>query len=232
MENFDYEKAYKAVLQTAKQWIKDGCTDKEKICLESVFPELRESEDERIRAVLLKLVLGMREEIFTTADKLVTKPKVLAYLEKQKESNRSISWTGEMLEGKLEQKPVGWSDEDEKRLDAVCELLENTSAIHPNYSHKKLIIWLKSFRPQRSCSDCSKHLEGYISGRGDSENKLLDQFGALITPEGELHMKPRWKPSDENIHAIGLAIANLNPIGHYSLCDELNELRDNLLKLK
>ena len=49
----DYEKAYKAVLETATQWIKDGCTDKEKICLECVFPELRESEDERIRKELL-----------------------------------------------------------------------------------------------------------------------------------------------------------------------------------
>ena len=44
MKNMDYEKAYKAVLQTATQWINDGCTDKEKICLECVFPELRESE--------------------------------------------------------------------------------------------------------------------------------------------------------------------------------------------
>jgi len=46
--NIDYEKMYKATLETAMQWIKDGCTDKERICLESVFPELRESEDERI----------------------------------------------------------------------------------------------------------------------------------------------------------------------------------------
>lgn len=42
----DYEKAYKAVLKTATQWIKDGCTEKEKICLKCVFPELRESEEQ------------------------------------------------------------------------------------------------------------------------------------------------------------------------------------------
>ena len=41
-----------------------------------------------------------------------------------------------------------WSEEDERRIDAICELLENTSALHPNYSHRKLIIWLKSIRPQ------------------------------------------------------------------------------------
>lgn len=65
-----------------------GCKEAMKVAVESLkeaFPELRENEDERIRAVILKLVLGMRDEIFTTADKLVTKPKVLAWLEKQKE---------------------------------------------------------------------------------------------------------------------------------------------------
>ena len=40
---------YKAVLKTATQWIEDGCSDKEKICLESIFPELRESEDENLK---------------------------------------------------------------------------------------------------------------------------------------------------------------------------------------
>lgn len=48
-------------------------------------PDSFTDEGERVRAVILKLVLGMRDEIFTTADKSVTKPKVLAWLEKQKE---------------------------------------------------------------------------------------------------------------------------------------------------
>ena len=53
----------------------------------------------------------------------------------------------EQLIKQKEQKPAEWSEEDEKRLNAVVELLENTSAIHPNYSRRKLIIWLKSLRP-------------------------------------------------------------------------------------
>lgn len=61
----DYEKAYKAVLQTATQWIKDGCTDKEKICLKCVFPELRESEDERIRKELIEYLRGDLDDITT-----------------------------------------------------------------------------------------------------------------------------------------------------------------------
>ena len=49
------------------------------------------------------------------------------------------------LEKECEKPNSQWSEEDENRLNAVIELLENTSAIHPNYSHRKLIIWLKSF---------------------------------------------------------------------------------------
>ena len=122
----DYEKAYKAVLKTATQWIKDGCTDKEKICLECVFPELRESEDERIRKWLIDYFGSIKKTVWIHRD--ITCEQILEWLEKQKE-----------------QKPA-WSEEDERRIDAICELLENTSAIHPNYSRRKLIIWLKSLR--------------------------------------------------------------------------------------
>lgn len=76
----DYEKAYKAVLKTATQWIKDGCTDKEKICLECVFPELRESDDERIIRTLYYLV---RDHDWING---ATKGEALTWLEKQKES--------------------------------------------------------------------------------------------------------------------------------------------------
>lgn len=51
---------------------------------EYIFPELSESEDERIRKVIHNLLLGMREEIFTSQDEIVTKEKALAYLEKHK----------------------------------------------------------------------------------------------------------------------------------------------------
>ena len=84
----DYEKKYNEALERAKELIAKWIGKNKDFYIEDysyIFPELRESEDERIRAVILKLVLGMRDEIFTTADKLVTKPKVLDWLKKQKE---------------------------------------------------------------------------------------------------------------------------------------------------
>ena len=127
----DYQKAYKAVLQTATKWIEDGCTDKEKICLESVFPELRESEDERIR-----------KEIIECIETLIKAPGAnprlcvwLAYLEKQKEPKQE------------------WSEEDEKMLNLAIEWAETMSGqfsfvdMNPT-DFCKITTWLKSL-PER-----------------------------------------------------------------------------------
>lgn len=82
----DYEKAYKAVLKTATQWIKDGCTDKEKICLECVFPELRENEDERIRKEIIECI----ETLLKAPGASPRLCDWLAWLEKQKERDLDI----------------------------------------------------------------------------------------------------------------------------------------------
>ena len=124
MENFDYEKAYKAVLQTAKQWIKDGCTNKEKICLEYVFPELRESEDERIRRWIIKEL-----ESKYVKDDIVN----------SKDANKALSW----LEKQKEQKPA-WSEEDERNIYQLEYTMRAAMTIP-----KHLIKWaLDHLRPQ------------------------------------------------------------------------------------
>lgn len=164
MENFDYEKAYKAVLQTATQWIKDGCTDKEKICLECVFPELCESEDERIRKVIHKLLLGMREEIFTSQDDIVTKDKALAWLEKQKEPKEyhpledySRGYNAGYYHGitDSEQKSA-WSEEDEKEYNYIMSYLDTAPKGKQNHAAK----WLKKRRPCPSWKPTQEQMRG------------------------------------------------------------------------
>ena len=83
----DYEKMYKAVLKTATQWIKDGCSDKEKICLESIFPELRESEDERIRKELKEAFEAYDIESMWNG---IPIRSIFAWLEQQKEQKVDI----------------------------------------------------------------------------------------------------------------------------------------------
>ena len=133
MIDMDYEKAYKAVLQTATQWIKDGCTDKEKICLECVFPELRESEDEGIRKGLVRL-LTVAGEAYLVESTGIKKESYLAYLEKQKE-----------------QKPAEWSEEDERYINGLIGLIEDMKVgISPKLrgvTADRCIAFLKSLRP-------------------------------------------------------------------------------------
>ena len=90
----DYEKAYKAVLKTATQWIKDGCTDKEKICLECVFPELRESEDERNIDTIFNCLYQCCDTGFISGTQ---RDNALAYLEKQKEQMMKDAVEGEVV---------------------------------------------------------------------------------------------------------------------------------------
>ena len=131
----DYEKAYKAVLKTATQWIKDGCTDKEKICLECVFPELRGSEDERIRKWLVDYFSSIKATVWIHRD--ITCEQILDWLEKQKE-----------------QKPAEWSEEDADILNCCISSIEEAKENRYAYketdgdtSYDREIDWLKSLRP-------------------------------------------------------------------------------------
>lgn len=150
----DFEKEYKSLVGRITKAHLYAQTDSTRAVLEDIYPSLSESEDERIRAVILKLVLGMRDEIFTTADKLVTKPKVLAWLKKQKE----VDWEEELEKCKrnylyffdkyvkIKLKPAEWSEEEYGRLFDIEHYLDGTLQLNPD---RKIacIDFLKSLRP-------------------------------------------------------------------------------------
>ena len=83
----DYEKKYKEALEQAKFYHGNCPSEPERKKLEKIFPELKESEDERVRKWIYSLV----ENLGYPADEDVEKeleemqPLALAYLEKQKE---------------------------------------------------------------------------------------------------------------------------------------------------
>jgi len=90
----DYEKAYNEALERAKFYYGNCPSESEKKKLEKLFPELRESEDERIRKEIRNFLIDME-----------CKKEWIAYMEKQKE-----------------QKPA-WSEEDENALKYIHELI-------------------------------------------------------------------------------------------------------------
>ena len=75
----DYEKAYKQALERAKKnWELSNCPSR--AMLEEVFPELRESEDERIRKMLISVVKHHADALEKAHEE-----EMLAWLEKRKE---------------------------------------------------------------------------------------------------------------------------------------------------
>ena len=77
----DYKEKYEQALERAKKIHNQTEFDYEKGMMEEIFPELKESEDEKIRKWLIDWAKAVNwSEQFT-----VTKEQVLAWLEKQGE---------------------------------------------------------------------------------------------------------------------------------------------------
>lgn len=148
--------------------------------LEFLFPQLKESEDERIRKEIISAL-----KFANTSDGVYDKH--IAWLEKQKEQRpaeinvkallaadrlASAEMTGrlkersEILENPEKyglQKPTYWSEEDEKMLKEI-ELVVSGVGITVAGMRSKMLCWLKSIRPSwKPSEEQMKHLERCFS---------------------------------------------------------------------
>jgi hypothetical protein len=131
--------------------------------IEYIFPELIESEDERIRKALMQ---NLQERFGTKGNmgKGLDMPDVLAWLEKQCEQKPQRIVSAEAKEAMYD-KPA-WSEEDEEILkDIITDVkFEGYNNDMQANSYKK-INWLKSLRPQntwRPSDEQIKVLEFFI----------------------------------------------------------------------
>ena len=110
-----YEKKYKEIVGQLKKAYLYAQTDSTKAVLEEIFPELKESEDERIRKEIARFIL------IEVEDEIVGN-KWIAWLEKQgeKKSQRMIS--AEAKEAMYD-KP-SWSEKDEQHIDSLLKRLD------------------------------------------------------------------------------------------------------------
>ena len=114
----DYKEKYEQALEVAKETYNKQPMYKD--WLESMFPELKESEDERIRKGLIKAVSRTFEgnKLFGTD---VTREEALAWLEKQGEKKPQRMISAEAKEA-MYGNPA-WSEEDKdviNHLLAIC----------------------------------------------------------------------------------------------------------------
>ena len=130
----DYEKKYNEALERAKQ-IRNGnpSSGTAIVVCEQIFPELRESEDERIRKWLIKTIhlIGVDKDICADQE---TMDKAIAWLEKQKEQKPTPDWMPKFLDELRSKK--NYFDWDEHR-DIEGHILAIINYIAPNYFKEK-----------------------------------------------------------------------------------------------
>lgn len=164
----------------------------------AIFPELRESEDEKIRKELIDIV---KKSPITFAFK--DKWKVLAWLEKQVQKPQCKSALEASKEEKVDNankvepkdyssidphffKPA-WSEEDDVAVKDICDKLNRLSMTYVGNESivcQEEIKWLKSLSPQ-----------------------------------------PHWKPSDEQMDMLKIAVSTSNSIVLDSLYNDLEKLK-------
>ena len=161
-----------------------------------VFPELKESEDERIRKALCDIVQYMPYMVTELRAHGLTVEKTLAYLEKKKE-----------------QKSAEWSEEDEDSIEqaiiALEDLVEHEGDCYAGH-HVPFVEAakrLKSLRPQPHWKPSNLELgalrtaisvlteERNFQKAGKHLQDILDHFEGKET-------RHDWKPSEEQMEAL------------------------------
>ena len=168
----DYEKKYKEALEWMRS-VYPTMQGADKEDAEHYFPELAESEDEKIRQLLIRFVkYDMSDNYsddFTPAD-------CIAWLEKQK--------------------PVAWNEEDEAMYYGVIETEQYMLDVV--YGRKKFNIgnksikeecqkeldWLKSLRPHKQWKPTEEQMKAFLEDVWDKENmgqKVYNGLCELLT---------------------------------------------------
>ena len=150
----DYEKKYKEALERANEYHFDGAKQCIIDTLEYIFPELMESEDERIRKGIKSILEHYKEsgEIvcpypFVSIDEArawLEKQKGCEYIKKDWLEHIKQSWYKEgFIDGKYSNKtPKEWTINDATTLNELIDFLENGTA-KLQHDLTKYANWLK-----------------------------------------------------------------------------------------
>lgn len=269
----DYEKEYTEALERAKR-LRDSKyqTMNAKRVAEEIFPQLAESEDEKIRKAL---VWHLKADVDFVSNG-VTKAECIAYLEKQKDQKPAgcaddvveeaeeytskvscgeygVEVTEAYIAGVLSERNRGtwWSEKDERMRNQLIRDVEHhkkeglisakqnkaTKALYSEIEkcYDEKIVWLKSLRPQPKVEltlldeniieaavafvEQNNHFNCW---RGVDKHTVIKALRSL---------KPRWKPSEEQMRFLLAVINDPNNAGSESCHLVLKELYEQLKTL-
>lgn len=200
---------YDEALKRAKKLYEQGTITES---LSYVFPELKESEDERIRKELLDFFNGFYNN---KMPKAVDVSPWIDWLEKQvqKSDNNCL---------------LSWSEEDERFLNVARNIL-NSSKIYTKSPDKyeDTINWLNSLKDRvQPKQEWSEEDNIWL-------NNLICHFETGLSIEHErvaswlksLKERYAWKPSEEQLDALERIVSERQSIALESLYEDIRKLK-------
>lgn len=159
MEN--YEQKYNQALERAKILHTNNtmppCNNLREI-MEELFPELKESEDERIRKEIIDFLELPHPQFVGKRDH----EKWIAWLEKQSEK-----------------KPAVWSEEDEEMFCSLKKLLNEASCYSCTEGSDKILNWLESLNPKKHWKPSEEQMQALFEAKLASINNREYFLGLL-----------------------------------------------------
>lgn len=156
----DYEKAYKDALERARKELKQDLHESGVWAIQRIFPELRESEDERIRKWLITSVKDNMADCWFDGD-TITREMVLAWLD--------------TLPNESEQPTKGY---DEVYLN---EKIAKASKSWEGVDVDKFMDEIRGREPVTDCNDLKKHTKEWVELMVGAS--FPEQDGDLISEE-------------------------------------------------
>ena len=230
------------------------CDDRYCCVIDDIVPELKESEDERIRKVLVGWI---KCEPLSSFEKGFSQEQILAWLEKQGEhaNFRNKIQIGDKVtrneDGVLvnlsqlnrvakkdkkqgEQKPAEWSEKDEDTLHCIIDALDsldirtNTNGEHED--HTEEIYWLKSLKdrvqpqPKREWSEEDEYCRHQLIAF--CENCMAQDACSKRCAHWLKSLRPQntWKPSEEQMTQLKRHCPDNRPLT--SLYEQLKKLME------
>lgn len=196
-----YEKKYKNALEWAKQ-VMNGETGFIRKEVEEVFPELKESEDERIKEEIKELIII---PTWKTESEFHRRRELVAWLEKQGEK---------ILANSCKTCKDAWSEEDEHRVKDTIYFLDTAKKHYASTVELNACIdWLKSLRPQKQ-QEWTQADKNFMDAAIAfvQQNKSFNCWGG-VNKEGviaflqSLRPQKQWKPSEEQLTELRCVIS-------------------------
>ena len=224
-------KAYDEALVRANEMIKDmtnigGVAKVDDI--QYIFPELKDSADERIRKELLDFCKNRAEKYFNDP-KYKNISAWIAWLEKQGE------------------KPAEWSENDNLKLKVFIGIVNGLDNFSPE-TKQDLLNWIKSLKervspqPKQEWSTndvfvikilntvCDEYLKISTYKGTEFRHEIIDAKNWLNTLKEKSIPQSHWKPSDEQITWLYRAADDASKGSRMKQI--LNELLSDLKKLR